>query len=165
MSLLIRKIQLSKWMQNDIKRGAPPSADAITHCTKTQYNTLSVWSINADHDLTDAVLAIATGAHHLETFDVVKLNRNSLEQGGLSIENVPGETAYHDFIQKHYDIQKLDIRSLTLLSEEIVRAIRDEQCIRYTKGALKKLLRAGIDEGKISCDDLAPDVKKIFVES
>ena len=39
MRLLVRKIQKSKWMQNDILNGEPVSGDAITNCLKTKNNT------------------------------------------------------------------------------------------------------------------------------
>lgn len=45
MTLLVRKINRAKWMQNDILSEQDVSADAITICMKTVGNTLSVWQI------------------------------------------------------------------------------------------------------------------------
>lgn len=43
MTYLLRKINSNKWQPNVGKESARHSADAITGCTRTKSNTLSVW--------------------------------------------------------------------------------------------------------------------------
>src|SRR5680860_1384079 len=69
--LLVRKIEKAKWMQNDILNGEEVSADAITNCTRTNKNKLSLWFIQDESNLDDAVLALTSQAQHLETIDTV----------------------------------------------------------------------------------------------
>ena len=76
MSLLIRKINRNKWIQNDAVPDDVP-ADAITGgCVRTQRNTLSVWEVPDENKIDEAVLAIVSAGHHLETIDVVQIDRD-----------------------------------------------------------------------------------------
>lgn len=156
MSLLIRKIEKAKWMQNDIVHDADISADAITNCMKTTGNTLSTWQIsnNVDEEIDEAVLAIVSGHQHLDTIDVVCLNYRSLENQGIQIRLTPGKTPVKDLVDKHVDISGLTYKSLGVVANEIVQEIKQEKIIRYTKGKIKKLLNLALNKGRIQKDDL-----------
>ncbi len=160
MSLLVRKIALGKWMQQDILNGRSPSADAITGCMRTSGNTLSVWSINSESELNDAILAIASGGDHLDTIDIVVLGRNSVENLGLSIEAVPGQTPYKSFVERHCDVCELDYDALGIMSKEIIGSIKDKRHKKITRGELKRLIQADVESGKIRREDLADSVRK-----
>jgi len=154
MSLLIRKIEKAKWMQNDIVGGEDVSADAITNCMKTKGNTLSTWEISEESDISDAVLAIVSVHQHLDTIDIVCLKRSSLESQGLKLQSTPGNTPVKDLINQHVDISDLTYRSLGTVAEQIVQEIKCEKVVRYTKGMIKRLLNGAIDLGRVQKDDL-----------
>jgi hypothetical protein len=154
MSLLVRKIEKAKWMQNDIVGGADVSADAITNCIKTKGNTLSTWEISEESDIADAVLAIVSAREYLDTIDIVCLKRSSLESQGLVLQSTPGNTQVKDLINQHIDISDLTYRSLGTVAEQIVQEIKGGKVRRYTKGMIKKLLNDAIDLGRVQKADL-----------
>lgn len=85
MSLLVRKINRSKWFQTNIYEGEDISGDAITNCLKTTRNTLSTWRINSETEIEDAILAMASGFDHIDTIDVIPINPEHLESEGISL--------------------------------------------------------------------------------
>ena len=57
MSLLIRKINRNRWLEEDEVPNDVP-ADAITGCMRTQRNTLSVWEVPDEGKIDEAVKEI-----------------------------------------------------------------------------------------------------------
>lgn len=155
MSLLVRKIEQAKWLQNDILNGADVSADAITNCMKTKCNALSTWHIDNEEELDYAVLAIVAGHDHLDSIDVVWLSQEDLPERGLSVENSRGDTPLEEWADKHTDIVDLSYQSLGRLADCIVTCFREERVKRYTRSALKQLLRDAITSGRLNPDHLA----------
>jgi hypothetical protein len=83
MSILVRKIDIGKWNQVDLRQSIDPSADAITNCLRTRQNALSVWKVESKTDIDEAVLAIISGQDHLEAFHVILMSPNYLEERGI----------------------------------------------------------------------------------
>jgi hypothetical protein len=159
MAFFVRKIEYGKWVQRRILEGEPPSADAITNCMKTKWNTLSLWSINDETELEEAVLAIAAQLDHLDTIDVLVIDPFLIKNRELSLKGTPGLTPYIGFADKHLDVFNLDYASLGLMAEVIVESIRQDRRERFTKSRLKKILVSGIDAGKVQWADLKPNVQ------
>lgn len=158
MSLLVRKIDKSKWLQNDIYNGEDVSADAITNCMKTTNNTLSTWHIENDAHVDEAVLAILSGHQHLETIDVVWLSQELLSELGISVKHTPGSTPIKTLVGRHIDIANLNYRSLGVLASCIVTSFKEERVRRYTRVMLKKLLQGAIDSGQVRAELLPPSL-------
>ena len=146
-------------MQNDVVKGAQPSADAITNCMRTLKNTLSVWLIADSTELEEAVLAIASEFDHLDATDFLILEMPLLEEKNVEIAETPGQTPYKAFISSHRDIVKLDYVSLGATAEVMVESIRRHYHERFTRGQLKRLLQQGIDDGRIQPTDLKESVR------
>lgn len=159
MSLLVRKIEKAKWMQNDILAGEDVSADAITNCMKTTGNTLSTWLIRAWDEIPEAVLAIVSSHQHLDSIDIVCLERSLLERQGMDLRSTPGATPVKDLIDHHIDISNLAYRSLGTVANHIVNEIKQERTVRYTKGMIKKILNSAINDGRITKSDLHESVR------
>ena len=85
MSLLVRKIDKSKWLQNNITADEDVSADDITICLKTSENKLSAWKVSTEHDIREAILAIVTGGDHLEAIDVITIDCKGITSDGINI--------------------------------------------------------------------------------
>lgn len=160
MSLVVRKTDYNKWMQNDVIKGKQPSADAITNCMRTFKNTLSVWFITDSTELEEAVLAIASQFDHLDTADFLILEMSLLEEKKLNIEYNQGQTPYVTFISNHRDIVNLDYITLGFMAEVIVRSIKRHHHERFTRGQLKKILQQGLKDGKIQIEALNENVRK-----
>lgn len=156
---LIRKINQAKWFQIDIMNDDDVTADAITNCLKTTKNTLSVWHIENEYDIEEAVLAIAAGLQHIETIDIVVLSTNSLQDYNINIITSTGNTPIESLKEIHRDLSELTYSKLGYIKDHIVERIRKDKLKRYTKGQLKKMLLDAIDKGVLKLEDLHDSVK------
>ena len=158
MSLLVRKIDKSKWLQNDIVSGEDVSADAVTNCMKTSGNTLSTWRIDNEAQIDDAVLAIVSAHQHLDTIDVVWMSQDQLGEEDIIMQDAPGLTPVVDLVDNHVDIVDLTYKSLGKVAHCIIKCFSDNSVKRYTRGGLKKLLRTAIESGRLEAERIAPSV-------
>lgn len=158
MSLLVKKIDKGKWLQNDIVNGQDVSADAITNCLKTSGNTLSTWRIGNEAQIDDAVLAIVSAHQHLDAIDVVWISQGQLSQYGIIMQDTPGLTPVFDLVDNHVDIVKLTYKALGTVAHCIVKCFSDKNIKRYTRSNLKKLLRSAIESERLDADNLASSV-------
>ena len=157
--LLVRKIEKAKWMQNDILNGEEVSADAITNCTRTIKNTLSLWFIQDESNLDDAVLALVSQAQHLESIDIVMLDESSLKANGLYIENSQSDLPVKRLNGSHYDVVELNYSTLGIFANFIVNAFRLEKVKRYTRGTIKKILKNSIGAGELQKEKLNDSIR------
>lgn len=160
MSLLVRKINKAKWLQVDISETDDISADALTNCLKTTKNTLSVWKIESEEDLEQAVLALVANQDHLDTIDVVILLEKSLNEYNLNIVASPGETPVESLIEAHRDIADLTFSKMGSIKDHIVERIRNNHIKRFTVGALKKLIKKAIEEEFLKKEDLKEAIQR-----
>lgn len=159
MSPLVRKIDRTKWLQNDIVNGAQVSADAITNCMKTRGNNLSVWSVRSDSAFDEAVLAMSSEFQYLETIDIVALDDSALADAGLQIVATRATTPVTRLAETHRDITALTYTSLGIVAGFIVERFRANGVVRFTKGQLRTLLRQAIEEGSLRAEDLKDRVR------
>lgn len=157
---LIRKINKSKWFQINIIEDSDVSADAITNCLKTTRNTLSVWAIENEEDLNNAVLAIVSNQDHIETIDIVILNNSTLQDQDITIIASSGNTPIESLRDIHRDLIDLTFSKLGIIKEHIVERIRSKKLKRFTKGQLKKLLNDAINNGLLKLDDLNDSLRR-----
>ncbi|MDR3160322.1 MAG: hypothetical protein LBU28_01755 [Spirochaetaceae bacterium] len=156
MPLLIRKIEEQKWRQNDILHGAEVSADAITGCLRTYQNTLSLWKVESEEEINDAVLAIVSFFDKADTIDIVKIDPALLEEKSLKYEPSIGKTAYTYFENRHFDLIELSYKKLGFVADVIVSCLRNNKNQRFYRKEIKNLIREGLDTGKIDKKDLKP---------
>jgi hypothetical protein len=160
MSYLVRKINKAKWYQIDIEHDDNVSADAITNCLKTTKNTLSVWKVENEEDLDQAVLALVANQDYLDTIDIVILEETSLLEYNLNIVASPGETPVESLINAHRDISDLTFTKLGDVKNHIVERIRNKRLKRYTVSSLKKLLQNSIEAGLLKKEDLKESIQQ-----
>jgi hypothetical protein len=160
MSLFVRKIEKSKWTQNDIFNGEPVSADAITICSKTKNNTLSVWEIDDISQIENVVMAMIASDDKLDTLDIVCFSDELLYKKGLNIKVVPGKTRYSKMAGRHRDIIDLNYPKIGSYAEIIVNELVNKRDQRYTVGCVKQLLRKALSAGKITETELGEDIFK-----
>jgi hypothetical protein len=150
MTLIVRKIEKAKWMQNNILFGAEVSADAITNCMKTTNNKLSVWEVSQEDEVGDVVIALTSQAQHIETMDVVILNRTRLVDVGLNLEEAKGITPFEELSQKHRNIVSLTYPSLGRLANLIVENIKNNVAKRFTESGITNLMKKAIEAGRLN---------------
>ena len=159
MSLLVRKIDKSKWFQADICNDEDVSEDAITNCMRTKQNALSVWQITSESEIEEAVLAIVSGHQYIETIDVIPLESQYLRDNGIDCLNTTGLTPVEDLEQQHVDLSNLSYRKLGTIAYHIVNRIKKGKLRRYTVGRVKDLLREAISNGRLRIEDLSDSVR------
>ncbi len=159
-SLLVRKIDKGKWLQTDICAGEDVSADAITNCMKTTNNNLSVWKIESENKMDEAVLAMVSAHDHLETIDIVPLNREYLREKGIDSEPTIGLSHVEGLRRIHHDLCHLSYRKLGLIAYHIVDIIREQRVKRYTAGRLKEILGNAVRGERLKLDDLSQGLRK-----
>ena len=162
--MLVRKIDRGNWMNgNDVRE--TPSANAITNClkTSTRKNTLSVWRINNETELDEAVLAIVSGQDHLVTIDVVLLDDEYFIECQISIEETEGKTPITDLKNSHRDLCFLDYVTLGKVAYHIVDKIKVNKSVRFTESKLKKIIKDAIDKKRLELSDLKEDIRKKMV--
>lgn len=159
MSLLVRKIERAKWMQNDVLGREDVSADAITNCMKTKANALSVWEVTEEGNVPDAVLAIASEFQHLDTIDVVILHQAAIADAGLHVEKTEGRTPVKELLETHRDITNLGYSSLGTLAGFIVDGFRDDRVKRFTRGQIRRLIKEAIESGRLDKEELQKAVR------
>ncbi|MBE1427008.1 hypothetical protein H4684_003692 [Desulfomicrobium macestii] len=159
MALLVRKIEIAKWRQNNIISGADASADAITNCMKTTSNKLSTWKIENSDKINEAVLATISNFQKFDKTDYIILEETFLSDNGLKIIPFPGNTPVYDLIDTHYDIVDLTYSSLGILKNQVIEHIKAEKVIRITARESKKILLKAIDEQRVDIDKLHPELQ------
>jgi hypothetical protein len=163
MSFLVRKINRAKWFQFDILKFDEVSADAVTNCLKTTGNTLSVWHIESEEDIENAVLAIVANQDHIETVDFVILDAQALIEYNLNIVFTPGDTPVKSLVETHRDVSGLSYTKLGHVKEHLVQRIRVDKIKRYTASSIKKILSKALSDGLIQIEDLKESIRGKFL--
>lgn len=160
--MLVRKINRAKWMSGDnIKE--PPAADAITGCLRTTKNTLSVWRINNEAELEEAVLAIVSGQDHLEAIDVVMLEDEYFVKCAISTEETEGLTPVTDLKDTHIDLCSLDFWTIGMVAEHIIERIKKDKLKRFREAELTKIIKNAIAKKRLELADLKEGIQKKLI--
>lgn len=155
MSILVRKINKAKWLQIDLSESDDVSADALTNCLKTNDNSLSVWEIESEEKINEAILAIASAGHHLESIDIIKLDKDYLASQNVEIKSSVGITKVEDLKDSHRDLANLTLSKMCIISSHIVAKFnKNDKEIRITKKTIKDLLLKAIKDERLDKSDL-----------
>ncbi|NKB32541.1 MAG: hypothetical protein GKR91_05525 [Pseudomonadales bacterium] len=144
MTYLVRKVGMPKWLEGDVVR-SPVSADAITGCLRTSQNALSLWKVEDEASLSDAVLALTSKFERLQRCDIVWFEKSELEDNGFDLENTPGETVVDSLVDSHVDITELDYQKLGDVAEKVVDSFKHSKYKRFTNGDIKNLIQDAVE--------------------
>lgn len=130
MAYLIRKISYSKWKPCQSKSPGEYDADAITACTKTTNNTLSVWRTN-NPDLNakenkELITAIASIQQTLDVMDLVVLKEEAFINSGFAVVATLGDSKIESMNANHRDLSDVNYNKLGFVSQNIVHAVGDK---------------------------------------
>lgn len=157
--MLVRKVNGAKWRRNDLSVWDNVSADAITHCLKTNCDTLSTWKINSQDDINEAVLAIVSAGDFLEAFDVIPLEAEHLKANGIDSLKTVGDTPIIELRDQHFNLTDLSYKKLGIIANHIIDQINKDKMQRYTFGKLKSILQSAIHKGRLSSSGLANSIQ------
>ncbi len=136
----------------------------MTCCLRTRGDTLSVWHIEKEEYLDEAVLAIASNQAHLETIDIVILDDDYVVKCMIDVQETEGDTPVVDLKRQHRDLVKLNLRTLGVVAEHIVESIKNSKHKRYREKELKKIITTAISNKRLDINHLKEDVRKKLVE-
>lgn len=164
MAFLIRKINYNKWLACKDLAKEKYHADAITVCTKTSGNTLSVWRAEAEGLESEAnkpiITAIATIMNKLDLLDLVLLNEEDFIKNGISLVENDGDSKIEQLNNQHRDLAEIDYEKLGFVAEKIVEALSLEgRYLRVPKADVATLLHAHYGEG-LADSPLEPKLKE-----
>ncbi|PNH96733.1 hypothetical protein [Vibrio diazotrophicus] len=131
MTYLLRKINPNKWQPNVGKVSARHSADAITGCTRTTSNALSVWYSDTkdfnEESVKNLIVGLAITMPQPAKIDLLWLEEDSLVAKGLKVTQTDPGSDYVAINPLHKDIEELDHEGLGIVSEHIVNQFVDAQ--------------------------------------
>ncbi|CAI1563816.1 Uncharacterised protein [Serratia marcescens] len=164
MSYLLRKISISKWQPNLNLSPKDFSADAITGCTKTSENTLSVWKSETldfrSEEVEKLIVALATTMQAPDTIDLIWLEEQALKDDGINISETPGSSKFVDVNNLHKDLVNINHERLAIVGMHIVNQYNKDRVshyIRLRRAELIILMKKWVmEKGVIKMDELTP---------
>lgn len=160
MELVVRKINRNRWPQNNEDNVFEIASDAITNCLKSSKNTLSVWEIDDENKLDEAVLALSANFQHLESIDVIILDGKDLIKANVNFRHTKGITPVKDLEHKHIDLCDLNYFSIGIIAEHIAQRIVCNKIKRYNVSDLKRIIKDAIATNRLRIEDLNESVAK-----
>lgn len=160
MPYYVRKISRSKWEKGS---SLDPDADAITGCTRTTYNSLSLWQIdnNTANEIDKAILAFASSMERPEAFEIIVIEEEKINRV-LTIENSQMNSPYKAMNSKHFDIIGIKYTTLKVVADVILAEIAEGKTIKITKGQIVELLKLACSDGRIIKEEVNEKLRLHF---
>ena len=124
---------------------------------RTYDNKLSVWNVNNDEDLEDAIIALGSNCDHIGTMFFLKIPADDLKD--MSFDSEEGDTPTHGINHKHRNIKCLNYDSLGFLITTMMRSISSDLVVKKSKSELKELLKNAYISGKIDPQLISESLK------
>lgn len=171
MSYLLRKISISKWQPNLSLQPESYTADAITGCTRTNKNTLSVWSSETldfnSEDVEKLIVALATTMQTPDAIDLIWLESGWLQNEGVTIVETVGNSKFSDVNHMHRDLSYINNTSLSKVGQHIVEQYNKDRGLYYkriSRPHLIALMSKWVkDRQVVNLDDLNEKWQKVLV--
>ena len=145
----VRKVERPEW-RIAAETGDPTDlCFALTGHSKPQDTTLSTWLIDHDEKTTrdDIVTALILTRHHLTKMDVIVVPMADLS-GICDFTFTPGESPLTAVNNRHADMH-IPADQVMAVSRIFLQAYLQEQCHRYTKSEVRKLVKTAVQDGKV----------------
>lgn len=149
---LARKINLAKWNPQSTVEEGEIAADAVTVDLRTTGNTLSFWRCDGVDDmrLKEVVLALAAGSDRIDKFDIAWLPEQEATSQGLRVVDTDGNTPVARLVNRHADIERLDLVRLSKVARLIQSAVSEGHFRRLTRAEVQQVLITAVDAGDLS---------------
>ena len=131
------------------------SADAITSCTRTKSNKLSLWKVDDKDNPKDAVLPLITGFEKPNRCEIVYIDENLLQSAGIELVKEKGITPLKELEDTHYDAVVHNYAGLGKFAEIILTSLKDKTNFAKVKdNDVKKLIMQLVESDRIKKEDL-----------
>jgi hypothetical protein len=164
MSYLVRKIAPAKW--SDVHSLEALPADALTADLRTTNNTLSLWEIDSEDELNDAVLALAISkkATKIEKMDLVLIPKETILTKQLSIRASPGDTFAEGLSETHREVVDLKYPSLGLFAQIIIDVLSKNVHTTISRIEVENIVKDACNDQTIDISCLPEDMQKAITK-
>ena len=160
LAILVRKISRAKWPE-EICPINILCGDAISDL-RTTSNTISLWRVDSEEDLSTAMLALAASSKssRIENVSLVWFPEETLLDKNIPLDtNSPGDTIISDLVQYHRDACEITYQSLGDLASIIMtELIVKKHYIRFGRAEVKKALATAYKNNRIAEEKCTPDL-------
>jgi len=165
MSPLLRKISRAKWEKGTPSEAAAVCADAITGCSRTSRDTLSLWYSSDAEETKMALLAIFGSLQTIDAIDIIVIDEAAVAERGLAVVATEGKSAGERLSVLHRDLVDLNYRKLGLVAEIILGEVRSKRVERWSVKKIIGMLRAGVKDRIVEEDLLQDKVREKIAPS
>ena len=137
MAYYVRKIARTKWQEQPLSNDATEaekevkkvSADAITNCTKTTENKLSLWRVEEKSETIEDIIPLITGFDRPDTCDVIYISEDDLLEEGLTIEqsSKDANTPIEELKKFHYNAVVSDYEGLGKFAKVVLKSLKNHK--------------------------------------
>ncbi len=166
MEYLARKINKAKWDNTSINylKLEEIRADAVTLCTKTKEDSLSLWLCSLqEEDIKKVVLALASNMQEIDAIHLVLISTEELQNNEIAIDHSPGNTPFEDFNKNHRNVIHLNMSKLCRFASLIKTnlELQTEQKHRYFRmPQVRDILISAINNKTLTLEKLQPKVRE-----
>lgn len=160
MAYYIRKISRSKWQEKSLSSDAEEAkrevsqvaADAITNCTRTKENKLSLWKLDEKTDSIDDIVPLILGFERPDTCDVIYIDDDTFKNAGLELEqsSADANTPLESLKKYHYNVIVQDYDGLGKFAKVVLQSLGNHK--RFSKTDVKKKLKDMLEQHEIERD-------------
>lgn len=160
LAILVRKISRAKWPE-EICPINILCGDAISDL-RTSDNTISLWRVDSEADLSTAMLALAASSKSskIENVSLVWFAEETLLGKNIQLDtDSPGDTIVSDLVQYHRDACKITYQSLGDLASIIMtELIVNKHYKRFGRAEVKRALATAYKNDRIAKEKCMPDL-------
>ena len=162
MTYLVRKIKRAKWLSRaELRSDEEISSDALTKNLQTTGSKLSLWTYSSEdlRELDEIALAIASTRDFLDSLEIAWVEKEELEDKGISFEEAPGDTPLADLRERHIHAVCLDVVRIANISEFYADAVRNKnRWKRFSVREIEKLIIQAWKDKRLIHEDLKPEL-------
>ena len=122
---------------------------------KTDKNKLSVWKVENEEDLLEALIALGSNCDNIGTIEAVKIDEHLIDD--LTFDMEEGDSPTIGINENHRNIIELNYISLGEVIKSIINGIQNGY-VRKTKGEMKKILANAYLDSKLDIKKLKPSM-------
>lgn len=163
MAYYVRKISRSKWQENPLNADCKEAeqevlhvaADAITNCTKTTGNKLSLWKVEEMNNSIEDIVPLIIGFERPDTCDVIYIAEEDFIKEGITLEqsSKDANTSIEELKKFHYNAVVNDYEGLGKFAKIVLISLKNHKRFKgkEVKEKLQKMLKnREIQKGMIS---------------
>lgn len=157
MAYLMRMITPPRWIQepHEITCMEDINAESLGDLCAEE-NAISTWCVGdkTEHEIKQAVLALASGFRALDEIKVVFLDDEEIRNAGLSITSNAGVTKIKEYAGLHRDIDHLNAGKLVRLADIVLRQVWEEQTQTFYAEDIALWMLQVMEQGKLRFESL-----------